>query len=124
MLRDLLKKKKGLELENESADILANAGYKVEQNPGTKPGTKKNPDYRIEGKYFDCYAPASNNLGKVRNSISEKVSEGQTLRVIVNFSRTDLSVQDVQAVLKRKPISGLEEVIGVTKDSEIINIYP
>ncbi|MBV8572527.1 MAG: hypothetical protein JO319_18055, partial [Acidobacteriaceae bacterium] len=41
--------------ENQSADILADAGHKVEQNPKL-PGPK-NPDYHIEGQMFNCYAP-------------------------------------------------------------------
>jgi peptidoglycan hydrolase-like protein with peptidoglycan-binding domain len=47
--------KRSHQRENESADMLANAGYKVEQNP-TVSGTKK-PDYLIEGRRFDCKAP-------------------------------------------------------------------
>jgi hypothetical protein len=48
--------KRGIMRENESADRLADAGYRVEQNP-LVPGSKKHPDYRIEGELFDCYAP-------------------------------------------------------------------
>ncbi|WP_218031493.1 CdiA C-terminal domain-containing protein [Paenibacillus kobensis] len=47
---------RALERENEAAEILAKNGYKVEQNPNV-PNTTKNPDYKIEGKIFDCYSP-------------------------------------------------------------------
>jgi hypothetical protein len=40
-----------LRRENEWADVLAENGYDVEQNPPPKPNGKK-PDYRIEGEYF------------------------------------------------------------------------
>ncbi len=42
--------------ENESADTFAQHGYDVEQNPPPKPNGKE-PDYKIEGEYFDNYAP-------------------------------------------------------------------
>ncbi len=48
---------RGLMRENESAIILARAGYSVEQKP-TVPG-KENPDYKIEERIFDCYAPST-----------------------------------------------------------------
>ena len=49
--------KRGLGRENESADLLADAGYNVHQNP--KVTGDKNPDYLIEGRIFDNYAPIS-----------------------------------------------------------------
>lgn len=39
---------RGLQRENESADVLARHGYDVEQNPPSKPNGKE-PDYLIEG---------------------------------------------------------------------------
>ena len=42
-------------LENEAATTLAPAGYQVQQLGG------KNPDFRIEGKIFDCVPPESEN---------------------------------------------------------------
>ncbi len=70
-------KQRGLRRENESADILANKGYDVEQNPPALPNGK-NPDYRIEGKTFDNFAPQSSKPEQVRKGISNKVKEGQT----------------------------------------------
>ncbi|MBE8614144.1 hypothetical protein CYG68_17350 [Morganella morganii] len=46
---------RSLNRENESAKILSESGFNVEQNP-TVVGDKK-PDYRINGGIFDNYAP-------------------------------------------------------------------
>jgi hypothetical protein len=61
---------RSIERENESAIILANAGYNVEQNP-TVSGDK-NPDYRIEGRIFDCYAPSTKNFRNIIETIRGK----------------------------------------------------
>ncbi|CAM4447022.1 pre-toxin TG domain-containing protein [Paenibacillus tarimensis] len=53
----------GIKKQNETADILANEGYDVrmldEVDGGNGYGIKagSNPDYLVEGKVFDCYAP-------------------------------------------------------------------
>ncbi|SCF28410.1 hypothetical protein GA0070216_108190 [Micromonospora matsumotoense] len=58
-----------LELENECADRVAAAGYRVHQNPtrreisdarratGDTGKPEKAPEYLIEGHAFDCYTP-------------------------------------------------------------------
>jgi len=112
--RDLVK-------ENESADILADKGYKVEQNPEV-PGDK-NPDYKIEGEVFDCYAPNTDNLRTIRKKISKKVGTGQASRIVINLDDTSLNASDVTNLLKRQPKEGLNEVIGI-KDGQVIQIFP
>lgn len=66
-------KKKDLPLrrENESADTLAREGYDVDQNPPPKPNGKE-PDYMIEGEYFDNYAPSSNDLDNIRDQSARR----------------------------------------------------
>jgi hypothetical protein len=52
--------------ENESAIILARLGYNIEQNPPVS--EDKNPDYQIEGRIFDCYAPSTSNSYNMKRS--------------------------------------------------------
>jgi hypothetical protein len=59
----------------------------------------------------------------IRDAISTKISAGQTERIVVNLDNSPLGLSDVQGVLSRKPISGLQEVIGI-KGGEIVHIFP
>ncbi|EDN70788.1 conserved hypothetical protein [Beggiatoa sp. PS] len=108
--------------ENEAAQILAAQGYQIEQNPGTLPNGK-NPDYKIEGQYFDCFAPTSNNIEQVRWGISRKVKSGQTERIILNLEDSLYEPNDIIELLSRKPKKGLKEVIGI-KGGKITHIFP
>jgi hypothetical protein len=115
-------KKLALQRENESATTLARAGYDVEQNP-TVPGSK-NPDYRINGKIFDCYAPTTDNLRNIGDRIGRKVAKGQADRIVLNLEDTPANVDAVRAQLHDWPIEGLKEVIAIDKQGNILHIYP
>ncbi|MGJ3587566.1 hypothetical protein ACR9EG_13280, partial [Lactococcus lactis] len=80
---------RALERENESATKLAQAGYKIEQNP-TVPG-RKNPDYLIEGKVFDNVAPNTDRVRNVADRVKKKVEAEQTDRVVVNLGDSTVS---------------------------------
>ncbi len=108
--------------ENQAADTLAAHGYQVEQNPGPLPNGK-NPDYKIEGEYFDCLSPDSSNIDQVRKGISRKVSSGQADRIVLNLDDSPFEVNDVKDLLRRKPKKGLKEVIGV-KGGKVTQIFP
>ncbi|MBK9265693.1 MAG: DUF4150 domain-containing protein [Polyangiaceae bacterium] len=124
--------------QHEAADTLAARGYDVEHNHDLRPGTSRKPDYRIEGRYFDCYTPTvsktkprPNNksphgtkaIGRARDEISEKVAKRQTDRVVVNLDDTDITPSEMQAILQRRPIDGLKEVITI-KNGNIQHIFP
>ncbi|WP_222426549.1 hypothetical protein [Amycolatopsis rhizosphaerae] len=87
-------KKLALQRENESATTLSRAGYDVEQNP-TIPGDK-NPDYRVNGKIFDCYAPTTSNVRNIASRMEEKVVDGQTDRIVLNLSDTSADVAAIR----------------------------
>ena len=110
--------------ENEAAETIARNGYNIEQNPIVE-GTTRNPDYRIEGKIFDCYSPAENT--KIRNiasTIEEKVIEkGQTNCVVLNLEDWKGNINELVNQLNEYPIEGLEEVL-VVQDGKVISIYP
>jgi uncharacterized protein YukE len=117
-------KKKDLPLrrENESADTLAREGYDVEQNPPPKPNGK-NPDYKIEGEYFDNYAPSSNDLDNIRDQISKKVKGDQADRIVLNLDDCPRSIEDIRGILERKPVGDLKEIL-VVRDGKVIPFYP
>lgn len=108
--------------ENQAAEILAAQGYQVEQTPSTL-SNGRNPDYKIEGKYFDCFSPTSNNIDQVRWGISHKVKSGQTARIILNLDDSLFEPSDIIELLSRKPKKGLKEVIGI-KGGKITHIFP
>jgi hypothetical protein len=108
--------------ENESADTLAQNGYDVEQNPPPKPNGKE-PDYKIEGEYFDCYSPDSSNLDNVRDAISRKVKGGQADRIVLNLDDSPRSMDEIKDVLQRKPIGDLKEIV-VVKDGKVVPFFP
>jgi uncharacterized protein YukE len=116
------KQDRALRRENESADALAQQGYDVEQNPPPKPNGKE-PDYRIEGEYFDNYAPETNNLDNMRTKLSKKVADDQAARLVLNLDDTSRSAAEVADMLRRKPIAGLEQML-VVKDGKVSTLFP
>jgi hypothetical protein len=112
---------RSLTRENESAVTLAEAGYKVEQNPQVD--GPKNPDYKIEGRTFDCYAPSSSNPRNIASNIEGKVDSGQTDRIVLNLDRNEVNLSDLKQQLADYPISGLKEII-VVKDGEVSPFFP
>ncbi|UQU64319.1 hypothetical protein COUCH_36080 [Couchioplanes caeruleus] len=116
------KKDRPLRRENESADILAQHGYDVEQNPPSNT-LGKNPDYRIEGEYFDCYAPDTGRIDNIRTRLSEKVADGQAQRLVMYMDDTPRSMDEVADMLRRKPIADLKELL-VIKDGKVTRLFP
>ncbi|MEV0269868.1 hypothetical protein AB0H43_13905 [Hamadaea sp. NPDC050747] len=109
--RDLAKRR-----ENEAADVLARDGYDVEQNPPPRENGKE-PDYKIEGEYFDCYSPTTNDLDNLRDGISKKLRDKlgklQADRIVLNLDDSPFTADQIRDILIRKPIEGLKEIIIV-----------
>jgi hypothetical protein len=105
--------------ENECAVLLARKGYRVEQKPVVEGA---NPDYRIEGRLFDCKAPSG---PRPRNAASEieKSVKHQAARTILCMDDAKFTLADMKAQLTQYPIEGLEEVIAI-KGGEIIPLWP
>ena len=115
--------KRSIKRENEAADLLANEGYKVEQNPVV--GGVKDPDYRIEGKIFDCYAPKTDNPRSIITHIAdEKIGKKQTERIVLNLVDSDVKRHALRQTLKDAPIDGLKEIIVIDKYNNIIRLFP
>lgn len=110
--------------ENEAAKIFAKKGYKIEQRPDIK-GTSRKPDYLIEGKVFDCYAPYKNDKdarGIWKEVYIKVVTKKQTKRVVLNLKYLEGSFDDLQKQFSAWKIEGLEEVIYITSNDNIKNL--
>jgi len=109
--------------ENESARTLADNGYHVEQNPPPKPNGKE-PDYRINGEYYDCYAPISPRARNIAARIWDaKVEPGQAERIVLNLDDSSVALDAMRTQLKDWPIPGLKEVI-VVRGGNVILLFP
>jgi hypothetical protein len=108
--------------DNESAQILARNGYDVEQNPDLPGG--KNPDYLIEGRIFDNYAPTTGNARNIAQRIGDKVNDDQADRIVLNLSDSSVNVDAMRAQLRDWPIAGLQEVKVVDAQGDVLDLYP
>lgn len=107
--------------ENESADVLAKNGYKVEQNPSV-PGAK-DPDYRIEGEVFDCKAPDTSRPRNAAKAMETALQDGQADRFVLNLEDSSITPEAMKKQLTDWPIEGLKEVLAI-KNGEVIPIWP
>ncbi len=111
---------RSLNRENESAQILSQSGFYVEQNPSV--AGNKNPDYRINGEIFDNYAPKSNSVRNIYSEVKTKIDKGQTSNVVINMSDTKVSIPELQKQLTQWPIMGLDKVIVIDKTGNAIRV--
>nr|WP_051916750.1 MULTISPECIES: hemagglutinin repeat-containing protein [unclassified Serratia (in: enterobacteria)] len=111
---------RSLNRENESAQILSQSGFYVEQNPSV--AGNKNPDYRINGEIFDNYAPRSNSVRNIYSEVKTKIDKGQTSNVVINMSDTKVSIPELQKQLTQWPIMGLDKVIIIDKTGNAIRV--
>ncbi|MBY0114731.1 WXG100 family type VII secretion target [Paenibacillus xylanexedens] len=122
--------KQSLELENDAADQLARSGYRIEQNPKVLDSdgidSKRDPDFRIEGRIFDCYAPTENKgIRGIWSEVQEKVViKQQTKNVVINLTKWSGDDSALLKQFKEWEIQGLEEVIAIKKDGKIISVFP
>lgn len=106
----------------ESARLLAENGYDVEQNPPPKSNFTE-PDYRINGEDADCYAPSTDNPRSVLDKVATKVNRGQADRIVLNLGDSHVTLEALKKELLKNPIADLKEII-VVKDGRIILFYP
>jgi hypothetical protein len=127
---------RSLEMENAGAAVLADRGYRIQQNPtkaevaqarsdaGDVGDPGKDPDYLLEGRVFDCYSPVNPDkaVRGIWTQAKIKVDDGQTQRVVVNLDdwRGDMSALRKQ--FADWPIPGLKEVKAITRDGDIVQI--
>jgi len=113
---------RSLQRENESADILSQSGYKVEQNPNVS--GPKNPDYKIEGRIFDNYAPSTKNPRNIWSLLKKsKIDTGQADRIVLNLEDSAVDLKILKKQFNDWSMSGLKEVI-VIKNGQVIPFWP
>nr|QKW93703.1 HNH/ENDo VIi superfamily nuclease [Vitiosangium cumulatum] len=112
---------RGLERENESARILAENGYDVEQNPLSN--SNKQPDYKLNGEYADCYAPSTDNPRNIRDAIARKVNGRQADRIVLNLEDSQVTLEALKKQLLDDPIADLKEII-IVKGGKPILFHP
>jgi len=115
--------KRGIARENESARILADNGYHVEQNPPRRSNGKE-PDYKIDGEYADCMAPFTPSARNIASRIKEdKVDPGQADRIILYLDDSSVTIEAMMKQLLSWPIPGLKQVIAI-EDGRVILLFP
>ncbi|WP_159037152.1 CdiA C-terminal domain-containing protein [Streptomyces specialis] len=114
--------KRNLRRENEAAIILAKKGYDIEQNPAV-PGGKK-PDYRIEGRIFDGYAPSTDKPAGIRKKMRKKVERGQADRIVLSMVDCPVEPDVILRDLERHPHNRPKEVIMINGDGDISRLWP
>lgn len=128
---------RSIDRENSTAVILADKGFRIQQNPNPaevaqarldtgdvgRPTSK--PDYLVEGRVFDCYSPdAGKNVRGVWFETGKKVQRLQTQRVVVNLEDWQGDVSALQRQFDDWPIEGLKEVKIVTPGGDVLQVFP
>lgn len=129
--------KRSLERENVAAAILADHGYRTQQNPtkaevaevrsatGDTGDPAKDPDYVLDGRIFDCYSPEPMKpVRGIWSVVEDKVVEGQTQRVVVDLEHWPGSLTDLRKQFDDWPIEHLKEVKIITSDGEVVQFMP
>ena len=113
---------RSIKSENDTADVLAKNGYDIEQNPSVE-GTVKRPDYRIEGKIFDNYAPKTATPRSIWTAVLGKVEEEQTRRVVIDLDASRVDLMALGQQFRDWPIENLEQVL-VVKGNAVVELWP
>ena len=112
--------KRGIRLQNDAADTLADAGYRVEHNPQSNAPGAQNHDVFVEGRRFDVYSPeASTSARNIVSNIGDKL--GQTDRVVLNLAENPVSRSELRAAFAAGN-TGIKEVIVIGPDKIIYRL--
>ena len=112
-----------LNAENASATALARAGYRIEQNPAAANGSRKRPDYKIEGQYFDNYAPTNDKARNIWFVVKGKVESEQARRIVLNLDNSRVDMAMLAKQFADWPITELEQVL-VVRGGTVSQLYP
>jgi hypothetical protein len=115
-----------LNRENESAVILRENNYPIEQQPaipgGRRPGVK-DPDYRIGGILFDNHAPNTKSARSIWSTAKGKVQSEQARRLVINLGYSKVDLAALQKQFTEWPVDGLEQVLVITRDKKILSLH-
>ncbi len=113
---------RSVQRENESARVLADNGYDIEQNPPSN-SYNKNPDHKLNGEYADCYAPSTSDAYSIIQRIAGKVNTRQASRIVLNLDDSQVALEVLKKEILENPIAGLKDII-VIRDGKIILFHP
>ncbi|WP_156897687.1 CdiA C-terminal domain-containing protein [Paenibacillus massiliensis] len=125
------KDSRGLERQNEAADVLAEKGYhttmldEFDNGNGYGRDPKKSPDFIIQGQVFDCYSPESTNLSNINKMLRDKTT-GQARRIVLNLN--DYPVGNRRELIEfirsqtHKDLKHLDELL-IIEDRQVTRAY-
>jgi hypothetical protein len=114
--------KRGIRLQNEAAETLAKAGYRVEHNPQSNVVGSNNRDVYVEGRRFDICSPeGSTSPGNIVAAMSGKPTRNQTDRVVLNLANNPVSRHELRAAFAAGN-SGIKQVIVIGPDKTIYRL--
>ncbi|WP_321386944.1 pre-toxin TG domain-containing protein [uncultured Enterococcus sp.] len=122
---------RGLIRENETADLFASKGYKVEMLEEIDGGngygitSSSNPDYLIEDIVFDCYSPdVDTKIKGITRQINEKTKK-QTTNIVVNLDDYGGDINVLKDSLLSNTSNDLKYLTELyfVKNNEIFHIF-
>ncbi|HEY8211521.1 MAG TPA: hypothetical protein VIG99_28760 [Myxococcaceae bacterium] len=119
--------KRSIQRQNESAGKLARVGYDVEQLPKFK--DRRSPDFRIEGREFDNYAPTAERARNIwsllsREKVNPLLKPPQAKRIVLSLADSPVELTELKVQFRNYPMPNLEEVIAITREGAIIHLWP
>jgi hypothetical protein len=102
---------------------LARKGYNTEQLRESGKAGGKQPDYRIEGRIFDHFAPTSPKARNISATLEQKINTGQADRFVLNLDDSAVSLDDLRKQFTDYPPAGLKEII-IVKGGQVIPFFP
>lgn len=110
------------EQKAEAAELLAEAGYRVELDPIVD--GDENPDYRIDGRLFHYYRADSDDIDDLVTGLAATVRGQRARRIVADLSGTVFTLADLAARLRQQPtIPGLDEVVAINYDGYAIPVF-
>lgn len=100
--------------------MRADRAYDPGRHPWLDTGTF--PAFRIEGNYFDHYAPTTGSARAIWTQVFLRVVIGQANRMTLSLDDSPVSLDDLREEF-RYPIDGLVEVI-VVADDQVVPLFP
>lgn len=129
--RDTRDKQESIRLQLEFGKAMAAAGYRVEWieqpsqlRPGDDIDGAKKPEMRLGDSIADVTAPWSASMDQVRKAVARKVAERQAYRVLLDLIRTPVTRQNLEQLLARRPIEGLQELFIREQGGAIYRVLP
>ncbi|WP_259779854.1 CdiA C-terminal domain-containing protein [Aestuariispira ectoiniformans] len=92
----------------------------MEQNPIVD--GPKNPDFRIDGKIYDNYAPETSSPRNIWKVVNNKVTSGQADNIVLNLADSDIDIEVLRRQFDDWPIDGLNDLKIISSDGYLGNL--